>query len=92
MKIENNLKSVDIKARGTWIKPGMIETFDEHIFDTISIHSEIGSVEIVTEYCQRIIKCFGNLVAEEKNEMDETGFKIISVRSRGQADAANDDI
>lgn len=92
MRIENNLSSVGIKVRGNWVKPGETREFDEHIFDTTNIHSEIGGVEITTEYCQRYIHCFGNLVAEEKSEMDKNGMKVISVRNRGQINASNDNI
>ena len=48
-------------------------------FNTLDIHSEIGSAVITTEYCTRSIKNYGRIVAKEAKKKDSHGMKIIVV-------------
>lgn len=67
---------------GYEIKPDEREEFEERCFSDINIHSDIGSVEIITEYSIRIIKCFGKLMAGEIKELDVNGLPCISIKER----------
>lgn len=60
MIINNNTNS-DLLINGNALKPGDRAIVMIHIFDTINIHSNIGSAEIICEYRDRHIKCYGNL-------------------------------
>jgi hypothetical protein len=52
----------------------------EAAFSTLSIHSDIGSAIITTEYSKRHIKCFGNLIVTELYmSLDENGLPVINV-------------
>ena len=55
----------------------------EASFNTLSIHSNIGSAIIITEYSKRHIKYYGNLiVTEDENKKDENGLPVINVMRR----------
>lgn len=52
----------------------------EGMFDTQSIHSDVGSIEITTEYCVRSFDCYGGLKAyENKQVKDNQGLPEIIV-------------
>lgn len=51
----------------------------EATFNTVHLHSEIGSAIIETEYSKRYIKCFGKIMVEETAELDENGMSNIVV-------------
>ncbi len=64
----------------SYIKPGEGCDVGEHVFDTIDIHCNIGSSQIVCEYGQRYIKNFGNIIAEETDDLDADCKKYIVVK------------
>lgn len=78
MTIINNT-NVDLYINSRIINPGSKERIYERCFNTVNIHSDIGSIEIVTEYSKRYIKTFGRITAEETGEMDENGLPNIVV-------------
>ena len=51
------------------------------MFNTLDIHSEIGSCVITTEYGQRSFRNYGKLVAKEGRKKNENGMKNILVSS-----------
>ena len=64
MKITNNT-SDDIVIHGYRVVPGSSCDIDVYIFDTINIYGEVGSVEIVCEYHDRHISCYGKVEVKE---------------------------
>ncbi len=81
MRIYNDLNS-PLFIEDRWIKHGDYIDITEHIFDTINIHSDIGSAEITCEYGERFIENFGKLVAREDNKLDSNNRKCIIVGKR----------
>ena len=77
MVIENQTNVKLYVSDGTQrpIEPGVRRYVTEHIFDTTTIDSDIGYVEIITEYYQRHIKTSGRL----SEELDSNGHKLIVV-------------
>lgn len=81
MVIENQCSGVIyVGGSNRPIEPGARRYTSEHIFDTIEIHSDAGKIEIVVEYCIRIIHNTTSLYAVESDECDDTGRKIIVVK------------
>lgn len=74
-----NKTSVDIVVSGGILKPKETREYIEMGFNTLNIHSEIGSAVITTEYCTRSIKNYGRIVAKEARKKDNHGMKIIIV-------------
>lgn len=74
-----NKTNVDIEINGNTLKPKESKEYAEMVFDTLNIHSEIGSCFIVSEYWKRSIKNYGKLVAKEGRKKDEHGMKNIIV-------------
>lgn len=75
MIIKNNSGAALSVCGQTIEKESKIEVI-EHIFDTICVFSDIGSVEITCEYGNRIFRSFGNLCAYEE---DLEGQPIVVV-------------
>lgn len=66
--IKNETTEV-LYLRGSFLEPHTSETVRELIFDSIDIHSNIGSCEIHTaEKGKREIKAFGKLNVKEVTE------------------------
>lgn len=82
MTITNNT-SVTLEILGNRLAPQTSQEFTERAFNTLDIHSEIGSCTITTEYSQRSIRNFGKLVASEGSERNERGMLNIIVSSIG---------
>lgn len=80
MLIENKT-SVTLDIMGKTLEPGKSREFVETMLNDLSIHSDIGSCRIVTEYCKRYIKNYGDLVAKEGRKKNENGMKNIIVTS-----------
>lgn len=79
MVIENRT-TVTLKIRGIFLEPDeSMEYVEKGTFDTLNIHSDIGSCTIITDYNQRIIKNDGKLVAKEGSEKDWRGLQNIVV-------------
>lgn len=53
---------------GVTLKPGSTYTCDEKVFDTINLHSNIGSCIITCEYANRSVKTFGIIDASVDKE------------------------
>ena len=79
MKIINNSTETIYFDICNYVYPGDEAVISENCFDSRHIHSNIGSVVIMTEYCEREIKNWGNLKAKEINKTDENGMKCILV-------------
>ena len=79
MKIINQ-SDVILWINGSRVAPGSEYDSYESAFSTLNIHSDIGSVEITTEYCQRSFMCFGKLKAYGSAELkDALGLPKIIV-------------
>lgn len=76
-----NKTSVTLEILGTKLKPNESQEYTEMMFNTLDIHSEIGSCVITTEYSQRSFKNYGKLVAKEGKEKNKHGMKNIIVSS-----------
>lgn len=74
-----NKTSVDIVIHGGTLKPKESKEYTEMGFNTLDIHSDIGSTVITTEYGTRNIKNYGKLVAKEGRKKNEHGMKNIIV-------------
>lgn len=79
MKIVNRTDWYDISINGHTVKPSEEIIVPENIFSSRDVHSDIGSVEITTEYCNRIFRNYGNLKAYESEEKDDEGYAVIYV-------------
>lgn len=76
-----NKTNVDIVILGGILKPNQSHEYTEMMFNTLDIHSEIGSSVITTEYGNRSIKNYGKLVAKEGRKKNEHGMKNIIVKA-----------
>lgn len=76
-----NKTSVTLEILGGSLEPNESREYPEMMFNTLSIHSEIGSCDITTEYGERYFRNFGKLVAEEGRKKNELGMKEIIVSS-----------
>lgn len=79
MKIVNRTNWYDISINGHIVKPSEEIVVPENVFSSRDIHSDIGSAEIITEYCKRYFRNYGNLKAYESEEKDDKGYAIIYV-------------
>ena len=79
MTIRNETIGLIINVYGQRIEPGTQMQVPEHIFDTINVHSDGGSVEITCEYGQRYIKNYGSIIAKEEEELDSEKRKVITI-------------
>lgn len=77
--IVTNNTSMNIVVSDGILKPKETRAYTEMMFDTLNIHSEIGSCVITTEYGERSIRNYGRLVAKEGRKKDENGMKNIIV-------------
>lgn len=76
-----NKTSVALEILGWSLKPNESREYTEMMFNTLDIHSEIGSCVITTEYGQRSFRNYGKLVAKEDRKKNEHGMKNIIVSS-----------
>ena len=81
MKITNKT-SVTIFVMGSEMAPGQSSQFTEMAFNRLSIHSEIGSCEIFTEYSFRSFESYGRLIAKEGRGLDANGLKEIIITEK----------
>ena len=77
-----NKTSVTLEILGGKLQPNTSAEYSEMMFNTLDIHSEIGSCVITTEYGKRSFKNYGKLFAEEGHEKNEHGMKNILVYSK----------
>ena len=76
-----NKTSVTLEILGSELKPNESKEYPEMMFNTLDIHSEIGSCTITTEYGQRSFINYGKLVAKEERKKNDNGMKKILVSS-----------
>lgn len=76
-----NKTTVALKILGGSLKPNESREYPEMMFNTLDIHSEIGSCVITTEYGQRRFKTYSKLVAKEGRKRNKHGMKDIIVSS-----------
>ena len=76
-----NKTSVTLEILGEELKPNESREYTEMMFNTLDIHSEIGSCVITTEYSQRSFKNYGKLVAKEGRKKNEHGMYNILISS-----------
>lgn len=82
MRIVNQTHWYDIIINGNTVTPSQEYTVGESVFNSQAIFSDIGSVEIITEYCKRSFRCYGNLKAYENEVLrDANGLPQIIVVS-----------
>lgn len=80
MRIVNQTHYYDITINGNTVKPCEEYTTGEMVFNSQPIYSDIGSVEIITEYGKRYFINHGNLKAyEDKVLKDTNGLPQIMV-------------
>ena len=86
MKILNN-SGHDIVVNGTTVHHPHAITVVEQAFNTQAIFSDIGSVEITTEYSKRSFRCFGQLTAYESSyHIDTGGMPVIVIVNKESAE------
>lgn len=76
-----NKSSVTVDIYGISLKPNQSKEYTERTFNTLNIHSDIGSCVITTEYGKRSIKNYGNLSARESDSIKPNGSKVIVIYS-----------
>lgn len=76
-----NKTSVNLEILGGILEPSQSREYTEMMFNTLSIHSEIGSCVITTEYGHRSFRNYGKLVAKEGQKENEYGLKDIIISS-----------
>lgn len=76
MIINNNTNS-DLFINDHELKSGDRFHVMVHIFDTVNIHSNIGSAEIICEYGDRHIKCYGDLeLRKSQSDLDGDEYSV----------------
>lgn len=80
--IIKNQTEVKIVIDHEEIKPGESYECLEHIFDTTTVFSDIGSVEITTEYSKRYFDTYGNLMAIETDQLDQQELPVIIIKQK----------
>lgn len=76
-----NKTAVTLEIMGVILNPNESREFSEMVFNTLDIHSDIGSCVITTEYSQRSFRNYGKLKAKEGRKKNEHGMKNIIVSS-----------
>lgn len=76
-----NKSPVTLEILGGNLNPNESREYTEMMFNTLNIHSEIGSCVITTEYGERSFRNYGKLFAKEGEEENEDGIKNILVSS-----------
>lgn len=76
-----NKTSVALEILGGILNPGESQEYTEMMFNTLDIHSSVGSCVITTEYGKRSFSNYGKLVAKEGRMKNERGMKNIIVSS-----------
>ena len=76
-----NKSSVTVDIYGISIKPHEVKEYPEMTFNTLNIHSDIGSCVITTEHGRRSIKNYGKLSARELDSKNSNGTKDIFLYS-----------
>ena len=56
-----NKTSVTLEILGSELKPKESHEYEEMMFNTLNVHSEVGSCIITTEYEKRSFRNFGRL-------------------------------
>ena len=85
MRIINQSEAI-ITINGSKVFPGDEFITAENMFNTQPIYSDIGSIEITTEYGVRSIKCYGKLEAYEDTYLKDTnGLAQIIVHAHPSA-------
>ena len=80
MRIVNQTHYYDITINGQTVTPSQEYTTGEMVFNSQAIFSDIGSVEIITEYGKRYFINHGNLKAYEDEVLkDVNGMPQIIV-------------
>ena len=82
MRIINHSRYFDyeLTVNGNKIGPNQEIIVGEMMFNSQAIFSDVGSVEVVTEYGKRTFRCYGNLKAYESKELkDANGLPAIIV-------------
>ena len=75
-----NQSGVTLTLNGHELGPTQECFTAENMFNTQAIHSDIGSVEITTEYGKRSFECFGQLTAyEDEHTIDSNGLPHIVI-------------
>ena len=82
MRIINQSEAI-ITINRSKIFPGDEFVTSENMFNTQPIYSDIGSIEITTEYGKRSFECFGNLTAcEDNTRTDVFGLPFIIIKNK----------
>ena len=76
-----NKTTVALEIMGEVLNPNESREYTEMMFNTLNVHSEIGSCVITTEYAVRSFRNYGKLKAEEGTEKNEHGMKEIIISS-----------
>ena len=76
-----NKTTATLKILGRKLKPGKSRKYEDWMFNTIKISSEIGNCVITIEYGKKSFKNHGKLVAMEGNKRNEHGIKDIIITS-----------
>lgn len=63
-----NKTNVNMKIDIRTVHPNESYDYMNHVFDTIDIHSDIGSAKITCEYVDRYITTWGNLVINKEED------------------------
>lgn len=84
--IIKNQSTTTINISGTTVRPGESTEVYERCFDTHNINAIGGYVTIDTEYSERHIHNFGNLVAEEGEIVGPGTLREIIVRDKTAED------
>ena len=80
MKVTNKT-AVTLEILGGTLEPQESREYTEMMFNTLDIHSEIGSCVITTEYGKRSFRNYGKLLAKEGHQKNEYGMKEILISS-----------
>ncbi len=70
----------DLLINGRILEPNSRRYVTEHMFNTVTVSSDRGSVIIKSEFYLRKISADGHLGAYESNELDSNGHNVVIIK------------
>lgn len=76
----DNQTSHDLLIDGRILEPNSRRYVTEHMFNTVNVSSDRGTVTIKSDYYIRNILADGHLGAYESDELDSNGHNIVIIK------------
>lgn len=76
----DNQTSHNLSIDGRILEPNSRRYVTEHMFNTVNVSSDRGSVVIKSDYYLRNISADGHLGAYESDELDSNGHNVVIIK------------